>query len=178
MKLTTVFSLIAVLCAVTLSAADLSKVVDAKRWEIAECTAKTVGSTLVVNMPVDHKGGQKGYFVGWPRLYLRKFLPAETNWSKAKAISFDLKLEFTGKSTSYPLSFHFFWRDKAGKKNLSKAVLCPALKNNSVNKVTIPFPKEFDAATVFGLGFNISESRYKHGENFKFTVSNFKLVNK
>ena len=28
------------------------------------------------------------------------------------------------------------------------------------------------------IGFNINESQYKHGDNFKFTVSNFKLVEK
>jgi hypothetical protein len=180
MKLIRTLLLLVSAGAVTLSAADLSKFVEAKRWEIAECTAQTAGTALVVNMPIDHKGGQKEYPIGWPRLYMRKFLPAENNWSGAKAISFDLKLEFTGKTAAYPLTLHIFWRPKDARKNESTSVRCPVLKNNAVNKVVIPFSslKGFDPAVVCGLGFNISESQFKHGENFKFTVSNFKLVTK
>ncbi|MBR2872300.1 MAG: hypothetical protein IKB99_02280 [Lentisphaeria bacterium] len=164
---------------ISLSAADLSKfTADVKRWEIAECTAKTEATALVVNMPVDHKGGQKGYFVGWPRLYMRKFQAQEKDWSKAKAISFDLKLEFTGKTAKYPLTFHVFWKKPQDKKATSITIPVPALKNNSVNKVVLPLNKVADLANVSGIGFNISEAHYKHGENFKFTVSNFKLINK
>ena len=163
---------------ISLSAADLSKVIDAKRWDIAECTAKTEGNALVINMPVDHKGGQKGYPIGWPRLYMRKLLPQETNWSKAKAIAFDLKLEFTGATAKYPLTFHVFWTNAADKKAKSIGIPVQGLKNNTVNKVVVPLKTVGDLAAASGFGFNISESQYKHGENFKFTVSNFKLIEK
>ena len=163
---------------VSLSAADLSKVIDVKRWDIAECTAKTEGNALVINMPVDHKGGQKNYPIGWPRLYMRKLMPQEANWSKAKAISFDLKLEFTGKTAKYPLTFHVFWQKPGDKKAQSVGIPVQALKNNAVNKVVVPLNKVGDLAAASGFGFNISEIQYKHGENFKFTVSNFKLVEK
>lgn len=162
----------------TLSAADLSKVIDAKRWTAAECKAATVGSSLVVNMPVDYKTGEPKYLVGWPRVYLYKLLPGETNWTNAKAISFDLKLEFTGKTAKYPISFHVFYKDAGKKRTPSVITPIPALKNNTVNKVVIPLNKIKDLAAVCGIGFNISESQYKHGENLKFTVSNFKLINK
>lgn len=178
MKLFNTFLAAAAIGTLSLSAADLSKVIDAKRWQIAECTAKTVGNTMVVNMPVDHKSGQKNYPIGWPRLYLRKFIPAEKDWSKAKAISFDLKLEFTGKSKKYPLTFHYFWYTKGVKKEQSSNLPIPNLKNNTVNKVVLPLTKLKDPAGASGFGFNISESQYKHGENFKFTVSNFKLISK
>lgn len=162
----------------TLSAADLSKSIEAKRWTLAESTAKTEGNALVVNMPVDHKAGQPQYLVGWPRLYLLTLQPQEKDWSKAKAISFDLKLEFTGKTDRYPLTFHVFWTPKGAKKYQSVSMPIPALKNNAVNKVVVPLTKVKDLAAVSGFGFNISESQYKHGENFKFSVSNFKLVEK
>ena len=169
---------LAAAAAVTLSAADFTKTIDAKRWTIAECTAKTEGNALVVNMPIDHKGGEVKYPVGWPRLYLYKFQAQEKDWSKAKAISFDLKLEFTGKTEKYPLTFHIFWTVAGAKKPASATVSIPALKNNAVNKVVLPLTKVKDLAAVSGIGFNISESQYKHGENFKFTVSNFKLISK
>ena len=180
MKFVKTFLMLAAAGAVTLSAADFFKILNTGRWSKFECTAVTADNALTVTMPIDHKGGQKEYPIGWPRLYMRKFLPAENNWSGAKAISFDLKLEFTGKTAAYPLTFHIFWRPKDAKKNESTSVRCPVLKNNAVNKVVIPFSslKGFDPAVVCGLGFNISESQFKHGENFKFTVSNFKLVEK
>ena len=163
---------------ISLSAADLSKVTEAKRWTPAECKAETVGNALVVNMPVDHKTGEPKYPVGWPRIYLLKLLPGETNWSNAKAISFDLKLEFTGKTAQYPVSFHVFWKAPNTKKDPSAVMEMTSLKNNTVNKVVIPLTKVKNLSAVSGIGFNISEVKYKHGENMKFTVSNFKLVNK
>ena len=179
MKLFKTFFAVAAAGAISLSAADLSKFIDAKRWEKAECTIVTEGNALVVNMPVDHKAGQKDYPIGWPRIYLRKFFPQETDWSKAKAISFDLKPEFTGKSEKYPINFHFFWNVPNAKKMASCAlVITPELKNNTVNKVVIPLTKAGDTSKMGGIGFNINESQYKHGDNFKFTVSNFKLVEK
>ena len=98
--------------------------------------------------------------------------------SKAKAISFDLKLEFTGKTAKYPLTFHVFWQKPGDKKAQSVGIPVQALKNNAVNKVVVPLNKVGDLAAASGFGFNISEIQYKHGENFKFTVSNFKLVEK
>ena len=163
---------------ISLSAADLSKVTEAKRWTPAECKAETVGNTLVVNMPVDHKTGEPKYPVGWPRIYLLKLLPGEINWSGAKAISFDFKLEFTGKTAQYPVVFHVFWKAPNTKKDPSVAIQMPPLKNNTVNKVVIPLTKVKNLSAVSGIGFNISEAKYKHGENVKFTVSNFKLINK
>ena len=174
-----IFTLILIAAAaVTLSAADFTKIIDAKRWTIAECTVKTENNALVVNMPIDHKAGEVKYPVGWPRAYLYKLQPQEKGWTKATEISFDLKLEFTGKTEKYPLTFHIFWTVAGAKKSASATVSIPALKNNTVNKVVLSLTKVKDLAAVSGIGFNISESQYKHGENFKFTVSNFKLIEK
>jgi hypothetical protein len=178
MKLFSIFALTAAF-AVTLSAADISQAIDVKRWVISECTAKTEGNTLVVNMPIDSKTGQyQKYLIGWPRIYLYKMQGMEKDWSKAKAVSFDLKLEFTGKTEKFPITFHVFTKTPGAKKDVSVAATIPALKNNTLNKVVMPLDKVKDSAFIFGFGFSISESRYKHGENLKFTVSNFKLINK
>ena len=71
---------------VSLSAADLANVTTAKRWNPAECTVVQAGKAMTVNMPIDHKAGEKKYPIGWPRLYLEKITPAEKDWSKAKAV--------------------------------------------------------------------------------------------
>lgn len=177
MKFVKTFLMLAAAGAVTLTAADFSKILNTGRWSKFECTAVTADNALTVTMPIDHKGGQKEYPIGWPRLYLYKLLPVETGWANAKAVSFDLKLEFTGKTAAYPMSFHFFWND-ANKKSKSTAVAIPELKNNTVNKVVIPLGKVENPAAITGIGFSISERSYKHGETLKFTVSNFKLVEK
>ena len=174
-----IFTLILIAAAaVTLSAADFTKIIDAKRWTIAECTVKTENNALVVNMPIDHKAGEVKYPVGWPRAYLYKLQPQEKGWTKATAISFDLKLEFTGKTAKYPIAFHVFWTSPGAKRDPSVTIPVTGLKNNTVNKVVLPLTKVKDLAVVSGIGFNISEAQYKHGENFKFTVSNFKLIEK
>jgi hypothetical protein len=177
MKLFSIFAL--VLFAAALPAADISQAIDVKRWVIVESTAKTENNALLVNMPIDHKTGvQPKYLIGWPRLYLIRMQGREKDWSKAKAVSFDLKLEFTGKTAKFPITFHVFTKTPGAKKDTSVAATIPALKNNTVNKVVMPLDKVKDSAFIFGFGFSISESRYKHGENLKFTVSNFKLINK
>ena len=123
MKITRLLMALGAAGSVTLSAADLSKVADAKRWKPDECTVVQSGSAMVINMPVDHKAGQKDFPVGWPRLYLYKL-------------------------------------------------------NNKTTAVTVPLDKAKGLKNVVILGFNINEVQYKHGENVKFTVSDFKLINK
>lgn len=180
MNLFRTFFAIAAAGAVSLGAADLSKALDAKRWTIVEATAATENGALAVNMPIDHKSGKyPKYLVGWPRLYLLKLQNQEKDWSKAKAVSFDIKLEFTGATKNYVINFHVFCKEPGNPKEISWAApLVPALKNNAVNKIVLPLDKVKNLAGVTGFGFSISESRYKHGENLKFTISDLKLLEK
>lgn len=180
MNLFRTFFAIAAAGAVSLGAADLSKALDAKRWSVFEATAATENGALTVNMPIDYKQGQNPkYLVGWPRLYLLKLQNQEKDWSKAKAVSFDIKLEFTGATKTCFINFHVFCKNPAGGKELTWATpLVPELKNNAVNKIVLPLDKVKNLAGVTGFGFSISESRYKHGENLKFTISDLKLLEK
>ena len=50
--------------------------------------------------------------------------------------------------------------------------------NNKEVTATIPLDKVANLNNVVTLGINISESQYKDGENVKFTVSDFKLIDK
>lgn len=163
---------------VTLSAADLSKVTDSKRWKPDECTVVQSGSAMVINMPVDHKAGQKDFPIGWPRLYLYKLTPAEQDWSNAKAVSFNIKLEFTGTSAKQPIFFQVRTQESKTAKVVTNMLPLPALVNNKTTAVTLPLDKVKGLKNVVILGFNINEVQYKHGENVKFTVSDFKLINK
>ncbi|MBQ9754761.1 MAG: hypothetical protein IJV93_08435 [Lentisphaeria bacterium] len=163
---------------VSLSAADLTNVATAKRWNPAECTVVQAGKAMTVNMPIDHKAGEKKYPIGWPRLYLEKITPAEKDWSKAKAVSFKIKLEFTGKTAKYPVSFQVKTKGPKETKNATKFFTIPGLVNNKTVTAVLPLKDVKNLDNVVCLGFNISESQYKHGENLKFTVSDFKLINK
>ena len=165
--------------AVTLSGADLSKFTEAKRWTAAECTAAQTGNALAVNMPIDHLKGQfPKYPIGWPRLYLYKMTPAEKDWSKAKSISFKLKTEFTGKTEKLSLTFRVYTKGPNDKKDGTYIFDIPGMVNNKEITVSFPLDKIKHTDNVTAIGFNASESRYKHGENLKFTVSDFKLENK
>jgi hypothetical protein len=178
MKLIRTFAAAAAAGAVTLSAADLSGIAAAKRWEPAECTVAQNGNAMTVNMPVDHKGGEAKYPVGWPRLYLRKLTSAEKDWSKAKALSFKIKLEFTGKSEKQPIAFQVKTQSSKEAKVKTTFLLIPGLINNKEVTATLDLSNIKDLNNVVCLGINISEEHYKHGENVKFTVSDFKLINK
>lgn len=178
MKFTHSLLTLAAAGAVSLSGADISKIADAKRWKPDESTVTQSGKAMVINMPVDHKAGQKDYPIGWPRLYLYKLNAAEKDWSKAKAVSFNIKLEFTGKSTKQPVFFQVRTQGAGEKKVLTHMLPLPALVNNKTTTVTLSLDKVKNLNNVVILGFNINESQYKHGENVKFTVSDFKLINK
>ena len=179
MKMFRTFFTVAAAGAVTLSAADLSKVLEPKRWSPAECTVTAAeGGGMTVNMPVDHKAGQKDYPIGWPRLYLQKLRPEEKDWSKAKAVSFKFKLEFTGTTQKFPVTFHVRTLAPGAKKAAGPSFLIPGIVNNKEVSVEIPLTKLKNPENVDYFGFSISESQYKHGENFKFTVRDMKLIEK
>jgi hypothetical protein len=162
----------------SLSAADLSNIASVKRWAPYECTVTQSGKALVINMPVDHKAGQKEYPVGWPRLYLYKLTAAEKDWSKAKAVSFKFQLEFKGTSAKQPIWFQVRTQGPKDAKPTVHSLQIPDVKNKTAATVTLSLDKVKNLDNVVILGFNISEDRYKHGENVKFTVSEFKLINK
>ena len=165
--------------AVTLSGADLSKVTEAKRWTAAECTVTQTGTALTVNMPIDHQKGQfPKYPIGWPRLYLYKITPAEKDWSKAQSISFKLKTEFTGKTEKLSLSFRVYTKGPNDKKEGTYIFEIPGIVNNKEITAEFDLGKVKNTDNVTAIGFNTSESRYKHGENLKFTVSDFTLNDK
>ena len=179
MDLFRTFFAVAAAGSVTLSAADLSQVFDPKRWLPAECTVTAAeGGGMTVNMPIDHKSGEKKYPIGWPRLYFRKFQAQEKDWSKAKAVSFKFKLEFTGKTEKYPITFHVRTTAPGAEKEDAFTTIVPGVVNNKEITAVIPLDKVKNPGNVTTLGFNISESQYKHGENYKFTVRDMKLIEK
>lgn len=172
-------SAVAAACAVTLSGADLSKITEAKRWHPAECTITPSGSGLTINMPIDHHKGQyPKYPIGWPRLYLYKLNPEEKDWSKAKHITFKTKLEFTGTTSNQSITFRVYTKGSDDKKNNTYIFNIPGLENNKEVPVSFSLDKIKHSENVVMLGFSISESRYKHGENVKFTIRDFKLTDK
>ena len=178
MNLFRTFFAVAAAGVLSLSAADLSKITDVKRWSPFECTAAQAGKGLTVNMPVDHKGGQKDYLVGWPRAYLYKMTQAEKDWSKAKALTFQFKLEFTGTTARQRIYFQVRTQGPQDLKDTAHPLMIPAVKNNTSVTVTLPLDKVKNLNNVVTLGINIAEKDYKHGENVKVTISDLKLINK
>ena len=178
MNLFRVFFAVAAAGVLSLSAADLSKITDVKRWSPFECTIVQAGKGITVNMPVDHKAGQKDYPIGWPRVYLYKMTQAEKDWSKAKALTFQFKLEFTGTTARQRIYFQVRTQGPQDPKDTAHPLMIPAVKNNTSVTVTLPLDKVKNLNNVVTLGINIAEKDYKHGENVKVTISDLKLINK
>ena len=178
MKFFKAFFAVAAAGFITLGAADLSKIADAKRWAPYECTVVQSGNSITVNMPVDHKAGEVKYPIGWPRTYLKKLTAAEKDWSKAKALAFKIKLEFTGKTANPQIHFQIRTQGPKDAKDVSNSRLITGLVNNKEVTAVIPFDKMNNLDNVVCLGINICEDKYKHGENVKITVGDFKLISK
>jgi len=174
MFLKSLFAVAAAGAFLCVQAADFSKIYEVKRWSPAECTMTntTVAGkpAFIVNMPIDHKGGEKKYPIGWPRTYLEKMNANETDWKDASKLTFKIKLEFTGTTARYPIQFHVF--SKGQKKSVPTNF---QLTNNAEKEYSVDLSR-LPSKEVYRIGFSISESNFKHGENFKFTVSDFKLV--
>jgi len=157
----------------------LDGLADPNRWGPAECTLapsrqlKASGRpTLHMHIPVDHKGGEKNYPIGWPRAYL-KLRPAERSWGQFERFEFIIHAAMT--------------RPKPPRQALSLQIQCPDRQRNNIRnlseirlgrwvRVSIPIREIKHIADVARLGLNISESNYRHGEKLDFRVGAFRLA--
>ncbi len=149
------------------------------RWGPAECTVeqskelKADGRpTLHLHIPVDHLGGEKAYPIGWPRVYA-DLKEEEKGWTDFE------RLEFMAYATMS--------REKAPRQALSFQVLCPDRQNafhrtlseiqlGQWVRLSIPIRALKSAKDATRLGFNISESDYKHGDKLDFYLGAFRLA--
>lgn len=150
------------------------------RWGPSECTVtasktrKADGRpTLRIDMPVDHHGGEKRYPIGWPRLYAKLRKPTETQWGAFERFEFLLYATMSrAKPPTQVATFH---------------ILCPDRRHATYHRfrkiklgewirVSVPVAKIKDLRNLQRLGFNISESNYKHGDKLRFFLGGFRLV--
>lgn len=150
------------------------------RWGPSECTV-TVSKTrkadgrptLQIDMPVDHHGGEKRYPIGWPRLYAKLRKPAETQWDAFERFEF---LFYATMSRAKPPTqvgtFHIQCPDRrhATYHRFRK------IKLNEWIRVSVPVAKIKSLQNLKTIGFNISESNYKHGDKLRFYLGGFRLV--
>ena len=157
----------------------LDGLAEAKRWGPAECTVaaskglKAAGrATVHLHIPVDHKGGEKAYPIGWPRMYL-DLRPGEKGWKDFERFEFMVHATMT--------------RPKPPKRVINLQVQCPdRQRNNNRNLseirlgkwtlVSIPISEIRHVENVARLGLNISESDYRHGEKLDFHFGAFRLA--
>jgi hypothetical protein len=149
------------------------------RWGPAECTVeeskelKADGRpTLHLHIPVDHFAGEKDYPIGWPRMYA-DLKEEEKGWTDFE------RLEFMAYATMS--------RERAPRQALSFQVLCPDRQNafhrnlseiqlGQWVRLSIPIRSIKSAKDAARLGFNISESDYKHGDKLDFYLGAFRLA--
>lgn len=163
-----------------LEALHLHGLADPARWRPAECTveaSKTLRAegmpTLHLRIPVDHQGGEKDHPIGWPRIYLDLKRPDETGWAEFESFEFLIHAAMT--------------RPAPPRKPLNLQIHCPdrlqALHRNLAEirlgewvRIGIPIRSIKGVEQVARLGFNISESDYRHGEVLDFHIGGFRLV--
>ncbi|HUT34672.1 MAG TPA: hypothetical protein VNE39_14380 [Planctomycetota bacterium] len=152
---------------------------DPARWGPAECTVeeskelKAQGRpTLHLHIPVDHLAGEKEYPIGWPRMYA-DLKEEEKGWTDFERFEF--------------LAYATMSRKRAPRQALSFQVLCPDRRNafhrnlseiqlGQWVRLSIPIRSIKSAKDAARLGFNISESDYKHGDKLDFYLGAFRLV--
>lgn len=158
----------------------LDALADPARWEPAECTVtasqklKADGRpTLHMHIPVDYRGGEKKYPVGWPRMYLNLKKPEETGWAEFERFEFLIRATMS--------------RPAPPKRVLNLQIHCPD-KRNALNRnlaeirlgqwirVSIPIRSIKNVEDVARLGLNISESDYRHGDVLDFRIGAFRIV--
>ncbi len=159
----------------------LDGLADPARWGPAECTVtqapeklRAAGRpTLRLKIPVDYHGGEKKYPIGWPRMYCRLRKPDETDWTRFDRFEFLIQARMSrAKPPARPLTFQ---------------MLCPQRSNGYLHelteirlgkwvRVTISTADKPKLEQIARLGFNISESNYRDGDQLEFLIGGFRLV--
>ena len=157
----------------------LDDLANPKRWGPAECTLAVSKQrppsgrgALHVHIPVDHHAGEKNYPIGWPRLYLN-LTGDEKPWTDFERFEFMVHATMT--------------REKPPKQVLNLQVQCPdrqrtyrqnlpEIRLGQWVRVSVPLREVKNVADVARLGFNISESDYRHGEKLDFRFGAFRLA--
>lgn len=158
----------------------LDSLADPGRWGPAECSVEAAKKlkangrpTLHMHIPVDHHAGEKKYPIGWPRMYTNLKEPDETEWAAFER--FEFLVHATMSRPERPkqvLNFQIHCPDKqnAMHRNLDE------IRLGQWVRVAIPIRTIKDVEQVARLGFNISESDYKHGDVLDFRIGAFRLV--
>jgi len=148
------------------------------RWGPSEATVtaskeKADGHpTVHLHIPVDHHGGEAKYPIGWPRMYLN-LKPDERAWTDYERFEF--------------LAYVVMTRPTPPRKPINLQIQCPDReRNNNLNleqirlgewaRISVPIREIKNVGDVARLGFNISESDYRHGETLDFRFGGFRLA--
>ena len=156
----------------------LIDVTSANAWSPAEATLtptveKTSGQkALFFHVPVDWKGGEKAYPIGWPRITLD--LPAAAqDWSRFEKLRFRVLLKTACKNLP-PAPLHLNVSSGGQRQNWGRDAT--GLQKDrwtefSFNVADIPFNTQ-----VRSMQFFVSESEYRDGDVLDFYLADVELV--
>ncbi|MBN2451386.1 MAG: hypothetical protein JXR77_13425, partial [Lentisphaeria bacterium] len=158
----------------------LDSLADPDRWGPAECAVTAEKEllaegrpTLLLHIPVDHESGEAKYPIGWPRMYTDVKGGAESSWAEYDRFEFQVHTRMTrDKVPGTPLNFqmHCPSRPQSTDRNLAELVL------DEWVRIVIPTADIGNVGEIARLGFNISESNYRHGEVLDFRIGGFRLL--
>jgi len=149
------------------------------RWGPAECTVAASEkpepgghATVHMHIPVDHHAGEKRYPIGWPRMYLN-LKQTEKGWEKFERFEFMAHATMsrpTPPKNIINLQIHCPGKPHVFNRNLAE------IRLGEWVRITVPIRALPRAGQAGRLGFNISESDYRHGETLEFRFGGFRLV--
>ena len=130
-------------------------------------------SSLLFATHINHKGGEKKYPIGWPRMgktltktkmtdwsdynFFECWIYTETSRDALPATPFTVAFSHTGHRNTTPFRLH-------------------ELKKDEWVKIVIPISRLKDPKDVQRIQFHISESDYKHDDRVDFTIDDMVLT--
>lgn len=133
------------------------------------------GKVLRMTVPVDYATGQKGYPVGWPRMYFEKLKAEEADWSRWDNFEFMVMVKVSRPELRRPVcSLLIGSRPKQYIRQIKLNAQGEWLR------VTVPVSEIKDKGVpvekIPGVGISVAESDYADKDVVELSVGGFRLT--
>ncbi len=133
------------------------------------------GKVLRMTVPVDYSTGQKGYPVGWPRMYFQKFKSEEADWSRWDNFEFMVMVKVSRPELPRPVCSLLIGTSP---KQFSRQIKLNA--QGEWLRVTVPVSEIKDKGVpvekIPGVGISLAESDYADKDVIELSAGGFRLT--
>ena len=141
----------------------------------AEINCPDGGKTLLMTVPVDYAAGQKGYPIGWPRMYFQKLKAEDADWSRWDSFEFMIMVKVSRPELRRPVcSLDIGSRPKQWNKQIKLNAQGEWLR------VTVPVSelktKGVPVEKIPSIGISVAESDYADKDVIELLAGGFRLT--